>query len=189
MRKISEIENVRDHYYVTTCGKVISMAYGKPHILSPFKCIKAGGYITLRLCLKTNDNKKLNFTVSRLVAKAFIENHDNKDEVDHIDRNPLNNSVLNLRWATREENIANRTMGWKTPIKKLVNPIDVYDLNKVYITTMFNSEHKRNYTTKSFAIGNSKSIKNGGYYKHNGYLFKYYEGVETIPDECKGVGQ
>jgi hypothetical protein len=40
-----------------------------------------------------------NIFIHRLVAMAFISNPDNLPEVDHIDRNPINNSLENLRWA------------------------------------------------------------------------------------------
>lgn len=47
------------------------------------------------------------FGLHRLVALAFIPNPDNKPEIDHIDSNPLNNSVDNLRWVTHIENMNN----------------------------------------------------------------------------------
>lgn len=50
------------------------------------------------------------YRVHRLVAHAFIPNPDNKPEVDHIDKNTSNNTVSNLRWATRSENLRNRGM-------------------------------------------------------------------------------
>lgn len=46
--------------------------------------------------------------VHRLVAEAFIPNPYNKPTVDHIDRNPQNNHVENLRWATYREQCKNQ---------------------------------------------------------------------------------
>ena len=56
----------------------------------------------------SRDGKSKGFLLSRLVAIHYIPNPDNKPEVDHIDRNPLNNHVSNLRWATKCENMQNR---------------------------------------------------------------------------------
>lgn len=47
------------------------------------------------------------YSVHRAVAELFIENPDNKPEVDHIDTDKLNNNVSNLRWVTRKENLNN----------------------------------------------------------------------------------
>lgn len=45
------------------------------------------------------------YSVHRLVAEAFIPNPDRLPEVNHKDENPLNNSVDNLEWCTRQYNI------------------------------------------------------------------------------------
>lgn len=56
-------------------------------------------------------NKKYKITslgyIHRLVAKTFIPNPDNKPQIDHIDGNPENNSLENLRWVTAKENANN----------------------------------------------------------------------------------
>jgi len=52
-------------------------------------------------------NGKL-YYLHRLLAQAFIPNPEGKPEVDHIDGNPLNNCLSNLRWATHSENQWNR---------------------------------------------------------------------------------
>lgn len=62
------------------------------------------GYRTVLLCKEGKHYRRL---VHRLVALAFIPNPDNKEFIDHIDRNKTNNTVSNLRWATRTENCLN----------------------------------------------------------------------------------
>ena len=72
------------------------------------------------LILKTTLNKTLGYVIvtlngkthlyHRILAKHFIPNPENLQEVDHIDRDKTNNSLDNLRWVTRTENLSNRTM-------------------------------------------------------------------------------
>ena len=53
----------------------------------------------------SNNGCSERFRVSRLIAKLFIPNPENKPEVNHIDNNIKNNNYKNLEWVTREENM------------------------------------------------------------------------------------
>ena len=59
------------------------------------------GYMTVKL-FRHNHGKE--YKVHRLVAIAFIENRNNKPQVNHIDCNRQNNCVENLEWVTCKEN-------------------------------------------------------------------------------------
>jgi len=45
--------------------------------------------------------------IHRLVAEAFLETGQTGQVIDHIDRNPSNNHVSNLRWCSRSDNNRN----------------------------------------------------------------------------------
>lgn len=62
------------------------------------KFIKKDGSVELGYEELILNNKGVQYSklVHRLVAMAFIENHDNKPEVNHIDEDKGNNSVENL---------------------------------------------------------------------------------------------
>tara|TARA_R110000772_G_scaffold262375_1_gene381428 strand:+ start:113 stop:568 length:456 start_codon:yes stop_codon:yes gene_type:complete len=75
------------------------------------------GYKEIRL---RKDGKRKHFKLHRLLAIHFIENTRPLIAltVDHIDRDKLNNSLQNLRWATKEEQNANRGGRYEYSISK-----------------------------------------------------------------------
>jgi len=60
--------------------------------------------IYLYVCLMHKGVKKSR-SVHRLIAKTFVDNPNNKPNVNHIDFNHYNNSSNNLEWCTQYENI------------------------------------------------------------------------------------
>lgn len=59
------------------------------------------GYCQVQLCKNAVKIKKY---IHRLVAHAFITNHENKPQVNHIDGDKQNNCVSNLEWNSLSEN-------------------------------------------------------------------------------------
>ena len=67
--------------------------------------LNKSGYKKLQL---VNPEGKKGFLVHRLVALQFIKQIEGKNEVDHIDRNRINNNIENLRWVNDIEQVENR---------------------------------------------------------------------------------
>jgi len=75
--------------------------------------INSYGYVCVNLFDKNGLQKKP--YLHRLLCETFIVNNNKTlSQVDHIDRNPLNNSLENLRWVSPKENIDNRGVFNKT---------------------------------------------------------------------------
>ncbi len=93
-------------YQVSSCGNVQSKA--KCGKYKSIKCIKSkGGYLLIRL-YKNKVGKT--FYAHRLVIETFLAPHfcpmcGTNMEIHHKDNNKLNNSISNLEFVTRKENV------------------------------------------------------------------------------------
>lgn len=98
-----DIAGYENKYQVSNHGRVRSINYnntGQMKILKPYP--SHGGYLVVTLCKEGKRTKK---RLHRLVAEAFLENPDNKPEVNHIDGDKTNNYASNLEYMTCKENI------------------------------------------------------------------------------------
>jgi hypothetical protein len=57
--------------------------------------------------IKNENGIQLNRLVHRMVAMTFLENPLGLPVVDHLDTDPLNNCVGNLRWCSYKDNMNN----------------------------------------------------------------------------------
>ena len=92
-----------ENYSVSNFGNVKNNQNGKIMKLS---CDGNGYY---KLNLYNNGLTKTKY-VHRLVGESFLDNCKNKNCIDHIDNNPKNNSISNLRYATLQENQFNQKL-------------------------------------------------------------------------------
>jgi len=99
MEQFKPINNFEKKYLISNTGNVWSN-YKKDY-LKPMKTPK--GYYTVSLCI--DRLKKKTTSIHRLVAIHFLNNPENKPQVNHIDGDKLNNNMINLEWATNKENM------------------------------------------------------------------------------------
>lgn len=105
MENWKEIPGYDGKYEVSTYGNVRCVNYRNSGLSKIMKMhlTKHNYYmITLR-----QGGKNVNRSVHRLVALTWIANPNNLPEIDHINSNPSDNRVENLRWCTKEENLSN----------------------------------------------------------------------------------
>ena len=103
MEEVYKVIEGFDNYEVSNLGNVRNVKTQK--VLKGRK--NTHGYHSVSLYKNDNASNKL---IHRLVAGAFLDNADDKECVDHIDNNRINNCISNLRYATKSENQYNRIM-------------------------------------------------------------------------------
>ncbi len=163
MEEIWKVIDSHPNYKISNFGRVVNIKTGKE------KTLRLDKDKYHRVSLWEN-NKETNAPVSRLVAKYFIPNIENKPQVNHKDGNKQNNHYSNLEWVTIAENIqhAYRTELFK-PIKdtslcfkrklsdsEVIEIIEKYDsgisrsiiskeynIHKNYVTMLYNKKRRK----------------------------------------------
>jgi hypothetical protein len=147
-----------------------------------------GGYCHISL---KNETSKKSFKIHRLVASAFIPNPENKPEVNHEDKNKLNNNVENLTWMTRKENNQHKSIGliYKSNKNKPIIRLNLIDeildnYNSIEDAGQWAFENKltKNSHNGRNAIGN---CVNGLSNKAYGFKWKYTEKNDLESEEWR----
>ena len=109
-----DIAGFEGRYEISEDGVIRNTTNGK----TLTSALDSDGYKQIGI-RKLGDRKKYWFKIHRLVALAFLELPDNYTslQIDHIDRDKVNNDYRNLRWVTNQENCNNRKdTSWATNI-------------------------------------------------------------------------
>lgn len=111
-----DIEGYEGLYQISNYGNIVSLNYNHTKKRKELICEINNGYCKIGLC---KNNKTKRYMVHRLVAKAFIDNPYNKNQVNHIDGNKQNNRVDNLEWVTPKENTEHSIKNSLRKMKKI----------------------------------------------------------------------
>lgn len=174
-----------EKYQVSSFGRVRNTKTGR--IL---KAASKGGYYSVGLsCGKTKT-----LSVHQLVAKAFLPNPENKPQVNHIDKNGLNNHLNNLEWVTNKKNCIHRSMN----VKQTTNQnLEIYRIDKdtKEILEKYNSiEEAAEWVVNQGVTHNLKSVKSGisccinDVYKSSfGFVWKKADAIDLENEEWREV--
>ena len=153
------INNTKTQYLISDTGEIKNIKTNR--IL---KGTVRNGYRMVKLTIKS---QKKDYLIHRLVALTFLENPLKLPQVNHKDKNKLNNAVSNLEWISIQDNMLHRSRN-NTPIHKKLRKIEKIVLD----------EHWRQYKNSNYWISDTGNcynkqtqcllspIKSGNYYKY-----------------------
>lgn len=124
--EMKDIVGYEGLYAATTDGRIWS--HRRQKFLKTRVNSHNGGYSQINL---HKDGKQRTHSVHRLIAETFIPNPDNKPEVNHKSEIKTDNSVDNLEWVTRIEN-----MNYGTLIQRISKFVYCVELDKTFSSTI-----------------------------------------------------
>ena len=101
-----DIAGYEGDYRISNTGKIYSIKRNRMLKQSN----QPDGYYRVRLCF---NGVVKSFLVHRLVATTFISNPTGLLEVNHIDEDKSNNSIINLEWTSRKDNVNYGTRNYR----------------------------------------------------------------------------
>lgn len=174
-REWKEIKGYEGKYIISNYGEIISLPRYKQNnsklqYVEPKEILryvnKNNGYVYVQLW---NDAKFKNIRLHKLVAENFIENVDNKPQINHIDGNKENNRVDNLEWCTCKENIQH---AYKNNLKTNTQQIKIKQFDKKHkFIQEFDSLSEAS-KILNISIGNISQCINGKRKTSNSFIFE-----------------
>lgn len=113
-------------YQISTFGNVRRLLRDGSSRLLKFTYV--GGYKSYPAVTLSKNNKKKFIVIHSVMGALFLEKPIGKTQIDHINGNPRDNRIENLRWVTPKENINNPSTWPYMGIKRRV-PIIQMDLD------------------------------------------------------------
>ena len=104
------------------------------------------------------NGKKKNITIHRLLGIQFLNNPNNYKQIDHIDRNKLNNCLDNLRWCDNQQNASNRGIRCDNKTGMVNIHFSKYENKWMYKKTIKGVSHKKRFNTLEEAIAYKESL-------------------------------
>ena len=101
MNIFEPLKGYEKNYSINKNGEIYSNFYKR--LLEPH--IDNKGYANFGLC---RNKKAIHTQLHILLGTQYIPNPNNYNTIDHIDRNPTNNNLDNLRWANWSIQARNR---------------------------------------------------------------------------------
>lgn len=162
-------------YEASTDGEIKTFNWknqGKEAIMKPAK--DNSGY--LRTMLMRDDGIMHTIKVHRIIGQTFVDNPENKPEINHLNGIKSDNRAVNLAWTTRSENIQHafdflqktKLIGEKNPAATITEK-EVIEIRAVYTCDKTVKERltKRQLAQKyKVTIGCIKNIVTNKTWKH-----------------------
>lgn len=166
--QVSNLGNVR------SCERTVMFGLRKRTVKSVILVKNTAGSNYDHVKLSKNNVIKRHY-IHRMVAESFIENPENKTEVNHKNAEKRDNRVCNLEWVTPRENVEHYNLVIGNVCKKDIKhyetfPIPKYDFKKIC--------EKRGVDHRCFVSVFSGEKYNGGTKRY--YFFKEENYIKDI---------